>query len=157
MVTLHEATSSLNNANGFTVRRDGHHPKIIMIMFNEYCQGWWIRTTAIPESKSGTITRLGESLTIFTKLNRNLQRAGSRIRPGDTYLEGRYVSSYTIPALCRLKLFMATHSGIDPLIPLRQRGMIPFHQWVGATCESCAHFSGTRKTSKTGASLTMLT
>ena len=29
MVTLHEATSLLNNANGFTVRRKGQHPNLV--------------------------------------------------------------------------------------------------------------------------------
>ena len=32
--------------------------------------------------------------------------------------------SSRVPPQC-----LAPHSGIDPLIPLRQRGMIPFHQW----------------------------
>ena len=90
MVTLHEATSSLNNANGFTVRRDGHHPKIMV---------------SVPELESGTHAPKAR-VSPSTPHRENLQRAGSRIRPGDTYLEGRYVSSYTIPALCRLKLFM---------------------------------------------------
>ena len=88
MVTLHEATSSLNYANGFTVRRDGHHPKNIMVSVVELES-----TTHAPKARVSPSTPYRE----------NLQRAGNQIRTDDTYSAERYVSNYTIPALCRLK------------------------------------------------------
>ena len=39
----------------------------------------------------------------------------------------------TTPYLLFDDLKLATHDGYDPSNPLRQRGMIPFHQWANKT------------------------